>query len=107
MKQSEIPFQIVNWAKQKIGNVRLWKVRQKGSVGESARKRGTGNTAGDDEEGEVVFAGTRRMALEECGAVFAKPLRREIHKLGGVGVFCRASGTYVALARTLRRIITQ
>lgn len=32
MKQNEIPFQIVNWAKQKIGNVRLWKVRQKGSV---------------------------------------------------------------------------
>lgn len=32
MKQSEIPMQIVQWAKEKIGNIKLWKVRQKGQI---------------------------------------------------------------------------
>jgi len=32
MNQSEIPSEIVQWAKDKIGNVRQWKVRQKGEV---------------------------------------------------------------------------
>lgn len=32
MKQSDIPADLVQWANSKIGNVRRWKVRQKGEV---------------------------------------------------------------------------